>query len=122
LSVEIARQLAPLFRPRCVPLTEKVFLLASMDDEDGVAVAAADVRPDIAIAKSGAPVGGGGSAMAVVAAPPMRAATVMPIRVPQLTVEIRDVERRRLVTAIEVLSPTNKREGRREYLRKPGCC
>jgi hypothetical protein len=43
------------------------------------------------------------------------------IPVPHVTVEIRDTAHRRLVTAIEVLSPTNKRgEGREEYLAKRG--
>jgi hypothetical protein len=46
-------------------------------------------------------------------------ATVMLTPVPHVTVEIRDVPDRQLVTAIEVLSPTNKRgEGRSEYLAK----
>jgi hypothetical protein len=40
----------------------------------------------------------------------------MPEAIPQVTIEIRDSARHELVTAIEVLSPTNKRgEGRREY-------
>jgi hypothetical protein len=40
-------------------------------------------------------------------------------RIPLKTVEIWDAEHRRLVTAIEVLSPTNKRgEGRIEYAAK----
>jgi len=40
---------------------------------------------------------------------------------PHITVEIRDTAKRRVVTAIEVLSPTNKRgEGREEYLAKRG--
>jgi hypothetical protein len=39
--------------------------------------------------------------------------------VPHVTIEIRDVAKRELVTAIEVLSPTNKRsEGYKEYLDK----
>jgi hypothetical protein len=118
LSVEIARQLAPKLRPRYVPLTETVFLLASMIDDNGIAVAATDVLPDVAVARSGLPQGAGLGTAAAVAAPPLRLSTVMPVRVPQVTVEIRDVEHRRLVTAIEVLSPTNKREGRRKYLRK----
>jgi Protein of unknown function (DUF4058) len=43
--------------------------------------------------------------------------TVMPEAVPLLTVEIRDTAQRQLVTAIEVLSLTNKRgDGREEYL------
>jgi hypothetical protein len=46
-------------------------------------------------------------------------ATVMPVKTRQITIEIRDVARRRLVTAIEVLSPANKRSpGRKEYLAK----
>jgi hypothetical protein len=44
---------------------------------------------------------------------------VMPTRVPHSWVEIRDTLKRRLVTAIEFLSPTNKHgAGRKEYLRK----
>jgi hypothetical protein len=44
-----------------------------------------------------------------------------PISVPHVTIEIRDTAHRQLVTAIEVLSPTNKRgEGREEYLAKRG--
>jgi Protein of unknown function (DUF4058) len=45
--------------------------------------------------------------------------TVMPVPIPHFFVEIRDRLGRRLVTAIEVLSPTNKRGvGRQEYLRR----
>jgi hypothetical protein len=42
-----------------------------------------------------------------------------PSRVPHVVVEVRETATRRLVTAIEVLSPTDKRaEGREEYLSK----
>src|SRR5208337_1363522 len=55
----------------------------------------------------------------VATAAPIRLATVVPTRVPHVMVEIRETASRRLVTAIEVLSPTNKRsEGREEYLAK----
>jgi hypothetical protein len=118
LSVEIARQLAPRLRPRYVPLTEKVFLLDTMGAEEGVAITTLDVRPDVAVASTGFGPGGAAAAGAALAPPPLRVPTVMPARVPHVTIEIREVERRRLVTAIEVLSPTNKRGGRREYLRK----
>ena len=123
LSVEIAGQLAPRLRPRYVPLTEKRFVLATAGAEDGVAIAAAavDIRPDVGVAHaSGGPPTPGGAGAAAVAAvpPPVRMTTLMPVPVPHITVEIRDVENRRLVTAIEVLSPTDKRGGRREYLRK----
>jgi Protein of unknown function (DUF4058) len=46
-------------------------------------------------------------------------ATIIPTLVPHVTIEIRDTANRQLVTAIEVLSPTNKRgDGREEYLAK----
>ena len=123
ISVEIARQLAPRLRPRYVPLTEKRFLLGTPGAEDGLFVATAtEVRPDVAVGRAGGlpPPSAAGAAVAVpAAAAPLRMATVMPVPVPHVTVEIRDVESRRLVAAIEVLSPTNKRGvGRREYLRK----
>jgi hypothetical protein len=45
--------------------------------------------------------------------------SVMATPVPHVTIEIRDVRERQLVTAIEILSPTNKiGEGHREYLAK----
>jgi len=119
LSVEIARQLAPRLRPRYVPLTEKRFVLATPEAEDGVAISAVEIRPDVGVAHSRdgtTPRAGPGAAVA--APPPVRMTTVLPVPVPHVTVEIREVEGRRLVTAIEVLSPTNKRGGRREYLRK----
>jgi hypothetical protein len=44
---------------------------------------------------------------------------VIPSPVPHVTIEIRDTANRELVTAIEVLSPTNKRgDGYDEYLAK----
>jgi hypothetical protein len=50
---------------------------------------------------------------------PLRIATLVPIAVPHVSIEIRDAAKRLLVTAIEVLSPTNKRgDGREEYLAK----
>jgi len=52
----------------------------------------------------------------VLAEPPLRLATLMPEPIPLITVEIA-IGNRQLVTAIEVLSPTNKQgQGRREYL------
>jgi hypothetical protein len=51
--------------------------------------------------------------------PTLQIATVMPELVPQYAVEIQDVEQRRLVTLIELLSPANKRgEGYDEYIAK----
>jgi hypothetical protein len=51
--------------------------------------------------------------------PPLSRTAVAPDEIPLKTVEIWDAAHRRLVTAIEVLSPTNKRgEGRIEYAAK----
>lgn len=48
---------------------------------------------------------------------PFSTTTVLSEPVPHVSIEIRDAARRRLVTAIEILSPTNKRgDGRDEYL------
>jgi len=111
-AVEIARQLTPRLRPRYFVLTNKRFV---MDVPDSVAIATAAVYPDAAVVRSG-PAASGGKAEAV-ASPPLRLATVMPSPVPHVSVEIRDANNRELVTAIEMLSPTNKRgDGRSEYL------
>lgn len=114
LSAEIARQLAPLLRPRYLAMTAERFV---MESDDGVAVTTTSLYPDVGVAQRG--MGQGGGAGAAVAAAPLQLATVMPTAVPHVTVEIRDAANRQLVTAIEVLSPTNKRgEGREEYLAK----
>src|SRR4051794_5873824 len=102
LSVEIARQLAPLLRPRYIPLTAERFVVETTDD---VAVTRADIYPDVGLAEGRTvPF----SSEAAVATVPLQLATVMPVAVPHVTVEIRDTANRQLVTAIEVLSPTNK--------------
>ncbi len=113
LCIEIARQLTPQLRPHYVALTPERFVF---DQDDDVAVARTNFYPDVAVISRAArqPTG----AVAVAEAP-LRLPTVMPLRVPHVTVRIVDVAERQLVTAIEVLSPTNKRNpGRREYLRK----
>lgn len=102
LAAEISRQLAPRLRPRCIALMEKRFVMDWPETEDGIAAVAGELT--------------GVSATAVRDAP-IELETVMPSRVPIHWVEIRDVAERRLVTVIEVLSPTNKRgEGYAEYL------
>jgi hypothetical protein len=111
---EIARQLSPRLRPKYVALTEKRFMPDTADD---VSIAPRAFYPDTAVATT-----------TQVAAParrkkmadaPLHLETVMPELVPQMSVEIRDATNRQLVTAIEILSPANKRgEGRADYLHK----
>jgi hypothetical protein len=115
LSSEIARQLAPKLRPKYIVRTTRRFVTEMPDD---VAILAGDIYPDVMVSKVAEQGESYGSAVTLVP-PPIQIATVIPARVPLVSIEIRDVAQRELVTAIEVLSPTNKRgEGYQEYLDK----
>jgi hypothetical protein len=113
LGAEIARQLAPRLRPRYLAFAEKRFI---MDAPEDVAVTI-DMYPDVGVAEAGpGTLGGLGAAVATA---PLQLTTVIPTPVPHIWVEIRVAAERKLVTAIELLSPANKRgEGRKEYLDK----
>ena len=116
LAAEIARQLAPKLRPKYLALTTERFV---MELSDAAVVTVAGMYPDVGVSVKPTEREALVPAGTAVAPPPLRMVTAMPTFVPQLTVEIRDTARRRLVTAIEVLSPTNKRgDGRIEYLAK----
>ncbi len=113
LSTEIARQLAPKVRPKYVPLATERIVLATPDPTE----IPPQRVPDVGLMRtaSGGAITGGGTGSAA----PLVLEALTPVPIPQITIEIRDVARRRLVTAIELLSPTNKRgDGRREYERK----
>jgi hypothetical protein len=122
LAAEIARQLTPLLAPRYVARAQKRFVVVRPETEEGVAVTATALYPDDAIADAdprGVTMRGGSSAASAVLPAPLELLTVMPESVPLVSVEIQDAAERRLVTAIEILSPTNKRgDGREEYLEK----
>jgi hypothetical protein len=114
LATEIVRQLAPKLRPLYVALPVERFV---MDMASGVTVTTVSVYPDVGVAEAQQQARKPAETAAILA--PLQLATVMPEAVPHVTVEIRDTHQRQLVTAIEILSPTNKRgEGRREYLIK----
>jgi len=91
-----------------------------LDMPDSLAVVASEVKviyPDVGVAKT-APGAPGGAGM-VIAPAPLTLTTVMPVRVPHVAIEIRDIQNRELVTVIEVLSPVNKRgDGYKSYLAK----
>lgn len=112
LAAEIVRGLAPRLRPRYLVLAEERFV---MDVSDGVSITSSDIYPDAAVTESEIR-----EPQAVYGADrglPLRLTTVMPEPVPHSSVTIQDVAERRLVTAIEILSPSNKRgQGRAEYL------
>ena len=110
---EIARQLAPKLRPKYLALPQERIIVTVPDPLE---TRSKPRIPDVGVYESdAAQLQGGG---AVVAAPLVLDALI-PEEVPNPYIEIRDVEERRLVTAIEVLSPTNKRgPGVEEYRRK----
>lgn len=115
LSSEIARQLSPKLRPKYIARTARRFVTAMPDD---IEIMTGEIYPDVSVYD--AEHNGNDMETTVAVAPPvLQLPTIMPSRIPHVTIEIRDVTNRELVTAIEVLSPTNKRgDGYREYLDK----
>jgi hypothetical protein len=118
-TAEVARQLAPKLCLRYVALTTKYFITDTTED---MAISTPNgktrsIYSDVGVAEIASWPMSGGSARVAVMEPPLQIATIMPELAPQHVIEIRDVEERRLVTLIEVFSPTNKRgEGYSEYL------
>jgi hypothetical protein len=113
LCAEIARQLAPKLRPKYVALSTRRVVLAPPDESEGLA---GQRFPDVGILSSHQP---GPSPASAVASAPLIVAASLPEPIPHVSVEIRDVAERRLVTCVEVLSPSNKRgPGREEYATK----
>jgi hypothetical protein len=114
LSAEIVRELAPKLRPRYLVLPAECFV---METPESVAITTGDVYPDVAVAERHT--WPSTHEETRIAAAPLELATIIPSPVPHVTIEIRDTAHRQLVTAIEVLSPTNKRgDGYEEYLAK----
>ncbi len=113
LAVEIARQLAPKIAPRYIARPEKRFIVLAADDADDMAI-----RTDVGVrtARTSAKTKDSGT---LVLEAPLMLQTVIEEKVPHYWVEIRDAKNRKLVTAIEILSPYYKRgQGRVEYLHK----
>ena len=112
-GAELLRQLAPRLRPRYIALPVERLVLEEASD---LQVTTASVYPDLSVLAA-RPLREAAADAAVVA--PLQLATAMPRAVPHVSIEVRDVAQRHLVTAIEILSPTNKRgDGRAEYLAK----
>lgn len=113
LCAEIARQLSPKLRPKYIALSTRRVVLAPADENDKPT---GDRYPDVGVLTS-QPAG----STAAVASPsaPLILTANLPEPIPHVSVEIHDVQGRRLVTCIELLSPTNKRgPGREEYAGK----
>ena len=120
LAAEIARQLGPKLRPKYVALTQRR-MVPDFSDELVIAVPTGHetVYPDVAVSQIGGASSRTREGTFLAAAVPVMLRTRVPERVPTFFVELRDVAGHRLVTAIELLSPSNKRPpGRRQYLRR----
>lgn len=117
LAGEIRAQLIPKLRPKYVALLAKRYVM------DRSALSIFDIPPrafypDVHVVKSPAPQPApeAGDAGIAIAQPPVELPSPIPEEVPLLSVEIRDVAERRLVTLVEILSPANKYgEGVRDY-------
>lgn len=120
LANQISVQLMPLLGQKYVALLSKRYVI------DRPALSIIDVLPriiypDVHILKTpdtSPPTSVGGTDVAVTA-PATELRSFIQTEVPLLSVEIRDVANRRLVTLMEILSPANKRgDGTREYHEK----
>jgi hypothetical protein len=118
LANQISAQLMPLLAPRYVALLAKRYVL----DSTALSVVGLPpervLYPDVHVAEPKRVQEGQETwrVGAGVAAPAVELPSPMTEEVPLLSVEIRDVAQRRLVTLIEILSPVNKRgEGVGDY-------
>ena len=113
LATEIKRQLTPLLLPHYYADTSTYFLVDTGEEIE----IAQNIYPDVAVRKQTDRRDEEGTV--AVSDAPVHAPLVLPHPQPHSQVEIRDLQNNRLVTAIEFLSPTNKRgPGRKQYLRK----
>jgi hypothetical protein len=112
-ATKIVEHLIPKLIPRYVALPHKRYIVVTPGEEEDPG----NRYPDIAVRQSGN--GRKKEAEGRGASAPLLIATIMSEPVPHTWVEIREPKKRKLVTAIEILSPTNKKgKARDEYLEK----
>ncbi|MCK6629041.1 MAG: DUF4058 family protein [Anaerolineae bacterium] len=114
---QIRAQLMPRLQPKYVALLQKYYVV----DELGLGVGSAPVKrgiyPDVNVARIKEAIAG----YETITAAAVELISPIPQKMSVLRLDIRDVANRRLVTAIEILSPVNKRgPGFRKYLKKRG--
>ena len=100
---EIAHQLAPKLRPKYLALPQERVVVTVPDP---IETRSSSRFPDVGVYTSEAMQP---HARGAATAAPLMLDALLPESIPEAYLEIRDVEQRRLVTAIEVLSPSNKR-------------
>jgi hypothetical protein len=116
LAGEIARVLGPMLRPKYLVRVEKLYVLSSPDRQDADEISRRPPDVSVTASKAARRVSAGGLA---VLEPPLRMSITVPQRLPQMSIRIRDAADRSLVTAIEILSMSNKSGTcRKKYLAK----
>ena len=115
LIVAIADELGPKVRPHYRVAVERRTYLAVLAPDEYELVG----KPDVLVASPPGTTSPGAAAR-VAGAAPYVGELPMPEEVVERYLEVRDVVTGEVITAIEILSPTNKltREGRRQYERK----
>jgi hypothetical protein len=108
LAAEVRDQITPHLLPRYyAALTPRITYEEVLVEQTRL------VKPDVSVLKLGEePLGGRGVAIAPA---PVEGTVLLEVPVKEQSIEIRDVETRRLVTAIEILSPVNKRPGHEAF-------
>ena len=114
LAAEIVKQLTPRLRPKYIALPERKYIAGQLED---VLISTGSVIPDVAVRQIASRAQREAATQVLEA--PVRMRTALTTAVPHFRILIRDVHKRRLVTAIELLSPSNKHgPGRKQYLRR----
>jgi hypothetical protein len=119
LAHQIRGQLLPLLPPKYVALLSKRYVV----DRSGLSIfdlpTQRVIYSDVHVVHSPGVRETAAPAYTAATPPAVELINPFPVEVPLLSVEIRDVAERRLVTVIEILSPVNKHgDGFREYLEK----
>jgi hypothetical protein len=115
LIAELARKLNPILRPRYRVATEQhTYTLTLMGTEERIGM------PDVMVVDRDSPRAVLQPLSTTITATPTTVELPMPERVIERYLEVRDVENGDVITAIEILSPTNKvmPDGRRQYEKK----
>jgi hypothetical protein len=126
LANEIARYLSDRLPDNYIARAEKVYLLTDSDDDlprtGGRSPSWRPLPrrvPDVGVVALADPSAGTVASAAATIEPPLQLVLALDEPEPIMTVEVLDLSDRSLVTAIEVLSATNKAgDGRAEYLAK----
>lgn len=115
LAAELGRQLAPQLSPKYIIRTIRRFI---MDTPDDLSISTRDTYPDISVFKSHDLQKESSQPVAIMP-PPLQLNTVISQEMPTYSLEIRATNTKSLVTAIEILSPANKRgKGQEQYEEK----